>query len=501
MSVTTERLPGSMMQLEIEVDPGRVETSKNRAVKRLAQRVRIPGFRPGKAPRQIIERTLGDGALLQEALEELLPEVYNEALETTDVQAIDQPEFDLKSADPLVVIARVPVRPTIDLGDYQQLRAPRPEPAERPELLEQALTDVRRRYATLEPVDRAVQWDDTVRADVTVSIDGQDEPHEEHDVEFAVRSDSVVSLPGFLDHLIGLDAGRTHEFSFVLPDGVGGELAGKSAHYSVTLHEVKQEVLPELDDEFVRSLDEAGIETVEQLTQRLQDNIQARLQADLDAQYQEEVVDLLVASSTIEYPEVLVEREVDRMIDEMSNHRAHTREDLDGWLRETGRDETELRASLRERAELSVRRGLVLGEFGDAEGIEVPEEDVTAEIEKSIDSFSIQIMGDSASDDYREQLRGLLDTEQTRRSTRNQLFMARTLERLAEICGQDIDESEAPARARGTRRRRRRDDEVGDSVAETADAGNEADAVEPIARGDDPGEQSAASTEERAGED
>jgi len=481
-----------MMQLEIEVDAERVETSKNRAVKRLAQRVRIPGFRPGKAPRQIIERTLGDGALLQEALEELLPEVYNEALETTDVQAIDQPEFDLKSSEPLVVIARVPVRPTVDLGNYQQLRAPKPELPERPDLLEQALKDVRRRYATLEPVDRAVQWDDTVRADVTVAIDGQGDPHEETDAEFAVRSGTVVSLPGFLDRLIGLEAGLTHEFSFELPEDFAEDLAGKNAHYTVTIHEVKQEVLPELDDDFVRSLDEAGIETVEQLTERLRGNLSARLQADVDTQYQEEVVDLLVASSTIEYPEVLVDREIDRMIDEMSNHRAHTREDLETWLQEVGRDEAELRASLRERADLAVRRGIVLGEFGDAEGLEVSEEAVSAEIEKSVDSFSIQIMGDGASDDYREQLRGLLDTEQARRSTRNQLFMTQTLERLAEICSQDIDESEAPARARGARRRRRRADEGeaegGDPEAlggETAEASDEtAEAREASAEGD-----------------
>ena len=117
MGVTTERLPRSLVALEIEVDDERLEAQMDKAVRRLSQRVRIPGFRPGKAPRQVVERTLGRPALLQEALEELLPDVYNEAIESQDIQAIGQPEFDLKSTEPLVVSATVPVRPTIDLRD------------------------------------------------------------------------------------------------------------------------------------------------------------------------------------------------------------------------------------------------------------------------------------------------------------------------------------------------------------------------------------------------
>ena len=128
MVVTTERLPRSLVSLQIEVEPERVEASMEKAAKRVASQVRIPGFRPGKAPRAIVERTVGRPALLQEALEDLLPDLYNEVIDSEEIDPIDQPEFDLKSIEPLVVRATVPVRPTIDLNDYASLRAPKPEP-------------------------------------------------------------------------------------------------------------------------------------------------------------------------------------------------------------------------------------------------------------------------------------------------------------------------------------------------------------------------------------
>ena len=128
-----------------------------KASRRLAQRVRIPGFRPGKAPRQIVERTLGRPALIQEALELLLPDVYSEVIAEQKIDAIGQPAFDLKSMEPLVVSATVPVRPTVDLKDYSALRVPRTEVTVAQEQIEEAITNLRRRFATLDPVDRAPQ--------------------------------------------------------------------------------------------------------------------------------------------------------------------------------------------------------------------------------------------------------------------------------------------------------------------------------------------------------
>ena len=470
MGVTAERLPRSLVSMEIEVEPERLEASLKKAVRKVSQQVKIPGFRPGKAPREIVERMVGQPAILQEAIEDLLPDIYSEALESAQVEAIDQPEIELKSTEPLVVQATVPVRPTIDVGDYQALRVPQPETEATEEQLDEAIREVQRRFATLEPVDRAIEWGDTVRVDVTVSVDDQDDPHVEEGAEFAVTEGAIVSLPGFLDHLIGLERGGPHEFSFQLPDDYQAEdLAGKTASYTVQLHEVKQEVLPELDDDFAHSLDEEGIDDLAQLQARVEENVEARVEAEAEASYRDEVVDLLLATAELDYPEVLVEREIDRLVDEQSGH-AHAREDFERWLEAIDRSEEEVRDALREQADLIVRRGLVLAEFAEREGIEVPD----SEIESEITAVTDQMAGDSTDLEQRAQIRGLFDSPEGRASLRSRLVTGRALERIVEIASQADEGLEArPARRRSRRRRGARGAEDAEQEAQEDAAVNE----------------------------
>ncbi|MYD65391.1 MAG: trigger factor [Chloroflexi bacterium] len=466
MPVTAERLPRSLVSMEIEVEDERLEGALDKAVRKLSQQVRIPGFRPGKAPRHIVENLVGRPALLQEAIEDILPGLYSEALEEQEIDAIGDPEIDLKSTEPLVVTAMIPVRPTVDIGEYQSLRVPRDEVTVSDEDTEEAMVGVRRRYATLEPVDRAVEWEDTVRVDVSVSIEGQGEPHVEEGAEFRVSEDGIVSLPGFLDHLIGLERGGPHEFEFDLPeDYAAEELGGKSASYSVTIHEVKQEVLPDLDDDFARSLDEEGIETLEELQQRIAENVRIRIEAENEAAYRDEVIDLLLATADLDYPEVLVEREIDRLVDEQSNHAFHERETFDQWLEAIGQTEDEVRDALREQADLVLRRGLVVGELADRESIEPSEQDIQAEIDELVESMS----GGSTDLEERATLRGLLDTEETRGQITTRLLTTKTLERLVEIASQPDEIEPRSPRRRSRRRRGARGADGDEATAEAED--------------------------------
>jgi trigger factor len=471
VGVTTERLPRSLISLEIEVEDDRLEAQMDKASTRLSQRVKIPGFRPGKAPRQIVERMLGRSALVQEALEQLLPDIYSETIESESIDAIGQPSFELKSMEPVVVAATVPVRPTVDIKEYQALRAPKEEVAPTEEQVEAALTNLRRRYATLDPVDRPVQWGDTVRADVTVSVEGTTETHTEEGAEFAVLEGTTVSLPGFLEHLIGLERGGPYEIEFALPDDfVAEDLKGKNAHYTITVHEVKEEVLPDLDDDFAKSLGEEDLQTAAQVRERIEQNVRAQVEAQAVTAYQEEILDVLIASAEIDYPEVLVEHEVDRMVDQESNHASHTREELDRWLQQIGRTEDEVREELHPRADLAVRRALVLNELAEKEGITVEESEIDAEVDRMAEQWFGADSG--MEDEQRVQLRGMFDTPDTRSSIRNQLLTTATLGRLTEIASQAEDEAE-PARARGTRRRRGRG---AAGEADAADAGSDEDA-------------------------
>lgn len=478
MGVTIERLPRSLVALEIEVDDERVEANMEKAARRLSQRYKIPGFRPGKAPRAVLERTLGKSALVQEALETLLPDLYSETIAAESIDAIAQPSFELKSMEPLVVSATVPVRPTIDIKDYTALRAPRPTVASNDEQVEAALTNLRRRYATLEPVERAVQWGDTVRADVSVDVDGQDEPHVEEGAEFAVLEGTTVSLPGFLERLIGLDRGGPYTIEFELPsDFVAADLAGKTAHYTVTIDEVKEEILPELDDEFAKSLGDEDLQTADQVRERIGANVLAQAEAAAESAYQEEVLDLLIASSEIDYPEVLVDSEIERMIDQESNHASHTPEQMQVWLDQIGRTADEVRDELRPRADTAVKRALVLGELASKESVEVDESEVDAEINRMLDQFFGP--GAAMENDQREQFRQMFDTPDSRSQTRHQLQTQATLGRLVEIASEESEGGEEAPRARGTRRRRRSGE--GDAEAEASDEAGTSEPVENAA--------------------
>ena len=473
MAITKERLPRARMSLEIEVDQERVEKHMDRAVARLSKQVRVPGFRPGKVPRKNLERHVGTAALLQEALEELVPEVYQEALVSEEIDAIDQPEFSLKSTEPLVVTATVPVRPEIDLKDYQSLRAPKPEVNVTDEQVAETMTAIRRRHAVLEPVERAVQWNDTVRADVTVTVDGQAEPHVEEDAEFPVREGSVVSLPGFVERLVGLERETPTHIEFDLPEDFSAtELAGKTARYDVTIHEVKQEILPEVDDEFVVSLDEEGVTTVAEMDARIRRDLAEQAERMVIGDYQDEIVDLLVATANLDYPDVLVDREIERIIDRDSNHASHTQEGLNNWLNAIGKTLEGLTDELRERADLTVRRALVLGHLIEVEKIEVTEEQVDAEI----DSLAGQ-MGGGANPDSIAAIRGLFDTPDGRTSIKNQLITKNALARLVEICSQPEAEGDAAPRASRRRRGARAEDDAG----EPAEDGGESAADAPEA--------------------
>ncbi len=458
--------------MQIEVDPDLVEKHMEKAVTRISKQVKIPGFRPGKANRRVIEQRFGTAAILQEALEELVPEVYNQALESEQIDAIDQPEFDLESTEPLVVKAIVPVRPVVDLGDYQSLRVPREEVTVTQEHVDEAIEAIRRQFAVLEPVERAVEWNDHVRADVKVQVQDHPDEHEEEDAEFPVREGQVVSLPGFVDRLVGLGVGE-HTIEYELdPDIPSDELAGKHVTYQVNIKEVKREILPDLDDEFVGSLDEEGVETVDQLLDRVKSDLRTQFERQTTEAYHNEVIDLLIARAEIDYPEVLVNREIDREIDRQSNHASHTPEGLQNWLSAIGRSEEEVRDELRETADLTVRRALVLGELIDAEKIEVTPEDIDAEIDSLVSSMGVP--GQAGAN--LEAIRNLFDTPDGRGSIQSQLLTRKAVERIAEIAAQDEGE-ESDGTPRASRRRRR---------GATADAAAEAASDEGAA--DEPGE-------------
>lgn len=386
MKITAERQPESQVLLEIEVEPERLEKSMDQAFRRMAGRYRVPGFRPGKAPRVMFERYVGRETLMREALEKLVPEIYEEAVKEESLEPVDQPKFEIPTFEPLLIKATVPVKPTVELGDYRALRVEREDKPVTPEQLETALLDVRRRYATLQPVERPAQPGDLVRADVKAEVEGRELVSEE-DADLRLTAEGLQGLPGLLEKLPGSEKGREYHFSVDVPaDFEEATLAGKTAEYTVSIKEIKEEQLPEPDDEFAREVGE-GFDSYAALRERIESDLRTRAAEQADREYESKVIEALITQATLEFPAVLVDREIDHILSERSGG---NRASVEAALRKSGLSMEPLIEQARPVALDRVKRSLVLTDVAEREGLSVDDADVDAELDRMVGPESAQ---------------------------------------------------------------------------------------------------------------
>lgn len=430
MKVTRERLPESRVQLDIEVDQERLDRSLNDAYKRLAVRTRVPGFRPGKAPRALVERHLGRDRLMSEALDKLVPDVYNEAIAQEDIDAIAGPELDKVELEPVRLKFIVPIRPVVDVGDYRSVRVER-EPVEvTDEMVDEQIQLLRRRHALHAPVERPAQWDDVITVDIRGVIDGEEFVRDE-DGEFFLREGQTLFVPGLAEAFVGIKKGEEKSVDLVIPDDFRPErLQGKIATFTLAVKEVKEEQLPEADDEFANQVNADEFPTFDALRERIRKDITETLEAQEKSRYQAAALDSMVEGATLEYPRLLVDREIDHLIrDQMGNDQ----QTYLAYLARVGRSEAEYRDSLRETAEQRLRRGLVLGRLTEAESIEVTPEEIEAEVDKLVAP-----MGDEA-----ERFRQMFSSAEGVQTIRRNLLTQKTLERVAAIASGEAEEKPA----------------------------------------------------------
>jgi len=437
--VSAERIPESQVVLQIEIEPDQMERALDKAYRRLVQRAEIPGFRKGKAPRDMVERHLGRERLVHEALDTLIPEAYNKALDEQEIEAIDQPRLDIVQEEPLVFTATVPVRPTVRLGDYKGLRVKRPSVVVAQEDVDSAVEELRHRYALHEPVERPVQMGDLVRADVRGHIDGR-EVFADDDFEFTPRDGVTILLPGFSEGVIGAEKGAPKEVAVTTPPG-SQPLSGKSGAFTVVVKEVKEEKLPALDDEFARQVGE-GFAGLQALRQQLEGRIRERLDAEAEEMYRGEALTALVAQvKELEYPPVLLEREIDRLLRDEARAVGH---DVDHYVEQLNKPVQEIRDALRPAAEERVRRSLTLTALAEAEQIMVEPAEVDGEIEKIVNSSGAQA----------PQMRQLFQSPGGREAIERSILTRKTSDRLVEIVSGPRPATKPAAKPATARKRR-----------------------------------------------
>ena len=250
MKVTKEKVENSQAFLTIEMEPAEMETGMQEAYQHLVQKSNIPGFRKGKAPRVVVQRYLGKARLLEEALDHMVPRAYQQALKEQEIDPYAQPEVEITQPDPLIFKAIVPLMPTVTLGDYQSIRMS-PEPVDiKEENIAVVLEELRHQHANWEPVDRALDYNDMAVIDINGKV--EEKPYvQKLGAQYQVLKDSISPAPGFAAQIVGMKKEETKEFNLSFPaDYPGSQVAGKEGNFNVKLHEIKEEKLPELNDDF-----------------------------------------------------------------------------------------------------------------------------------------------------------------------------------------------------------------------------------------------------------
>src|SRR2546425_9927010 len=391
LSVVTERLPKSQVGMNIEVPAEVVDATYDRVLNRLASRAKIEGFRPGHAPRALVEARLGPAVLREEVVETMVPDVIRQALDKESIDPIDNPDvevLELERGRPAKLKATISVMPEVTLPDAATLKVEPPDHSHEvtDEMLERRLDDLREPMAEITPVEREVRQGDIAVIDIEVEVDGTVVESESRKSTEAEVKEGVL-LPELVAVLPGTFLDETREAKVTFPDSYSNpDLAGKDAAIRVTVRGVKEKVLPPLDDELVKSLTSGKQETVEAYKQAVREELEESAHAVEKMDRESAVVKALVDASSVEVPEALVDRELTSELESLERSLNRQGMRLDRYFQYLGRSIDEWIAAQRPDAEARLKVDLVLAEYARREGLEPSEEDVAKFLEEQAGS-------------------------------------------------------------------------------------------------------------------
>ena len=376
------------MVLEIEVPSAEVDRHFATAYRHVAERTRVPGFRPGKAPRQVIDRFVGRGSVVAEAIDHLVSASYDAALDQTNVIPIDQPDVDIDPAavaegQSVTFTATVPVRPEVTLGAYGDYPFGLDVPEVTDEQVEAVIAELRDQQATLRPVDgRPAQQRDIASVKFVGTVDG--EPFEGGSADrLPVAIGENRMIEGWEEQLVGMDIGATKGFDITFPEDYRVEaLRGQEAHFDVELLDLRERVLPELDDDFAKSV--GDVADLAGLRSEIRDAMEQRAAAEARHAFGDRIIDYATSNATVELPEVMVANEIEILRDELGSRLAAQRIGLEQYLALAKQTPEEMTAELREPAGRRVKTLLVLSAIAEKEGIDASDEQIEAEIAEQL---------------------------------------------------------------------------------------------------------------------
>ena len=453
MSLTTrtEPMENRQLALKVEVAQERVEQELRKAARKLAGQYRIPGFRKGKAPYHIVTQYVGLPALFDEFIEELGQEVYRTAIEQEKIEPYAMAALDIETLEPLTYSFVVPLEPEIDLGDYRSLRVEEEEPVIDEAEIDEQLEAAREQYSAWADVDRPSQYGDTLTIDiksVIVPADGEDDGGtddapdgeqtvvlDETDWDVTLDPDNPMDPPGLDDALLGLSPGDEKEVTLSWPAESQSIYAGKQALFQIKVHKIQSLEKPELNDELAQLIG-PDFNTLEDLRNSIRAEMIEAKKAEADESYMEKTLDALVEQSTMVYPPVVVEDQIDAMVNEFDRQlRQYGIDGVSNYLSQIGQSMEEYRESLREQAEIAARRNLVISELYQLEGLEATDEDVEERIQSMFGDV------DEEHAEAAEAYRNMMRSDAGRSILGSQILQQKALERLLAIArGEEVPE-------------------------------------------------------------
>ncbi|MFF2397911.1 MULTISPECIES: trigger factor [unclassified Nocardia] len=377
MKSTVEQLSPTRVRINVEVPFEELKPDFDKAYKALAQQVKIPGFRPGKAPAKLIETRVGRGAVLEQVVNDALPNKYAEAIQTSEVKVIGQPEIEItkiEDGEELAFTAEVDVRPEIALPDYSGIEVTVDSFTIGDDDIEEQLTSLRQRFGTLTGVERAVADGDFVSIDLSATVDGEDVP-EAATTGLSHEVGSGQLIEGLDEAVIGLKAGESAEFTSTL---VAGDHAGKEAVITVTVQSVKERELPEADDEFAQLASE--FDTIDELKEDLKGRVERVKKVEQAGSIRDKVLDTLLETVEVPLPEAVVKAEVDAVVHDAVHGFDHDEAKLAEALEAQGSSREEFDKDTQEAAEKSVKTQLLLDAIAEAENTQVGQQELTERI-------------------------------------------------------------------------------------------------------------------------
>lgn len=390
MQSTITNKEGNKVSLKIEVESKKFEDAVQKSYMKNRGRFNIPGFRKGKVPRKIIEVNYGEGVFYEDAINIVFPEAYEKAIEDHNLDPVDRPDVDIEEIEkgkPVVFTAEVTVKPEVTLGEYKGIEVEKVEYNVTEEEIDKELKNMQEQNGRIiEVEDRPVQNGDTLTIDYAGFV-GEEQFEGGTAQNQTLEIGSGRFIPGFEEQLVGKNKGEEVEVNVTFPEEYQAEnLAGKDATFKVTIHEIKEKELPELDDELAKDVSE--FDTLEELKNDIKNRLEESSKNREEAENQNNVLAKVVEASEVEIPEVMIERQVDSEVNDFSYRLQFQGLDINKYFELTNTTMEDLRSQMKENAEKVVRNDLILEAIAKAEGIEPTDEEIDNEIEKMAKQYN-----------------------------------------------------------------------------------------------------------------